>query len=38
VDGVADRNTCMWMCDVAAAWLMTTVSSQPVLVALVQTA
>ena len=31
-------NICMWMCDVAAAWLMTTVSSQPVFVALVQTA
>ena len=31
-------NTCMWMCDVAAAWLMTTLSNDPVLVALVQTA
>ena len=31
-------NTCMWMCDVAAAWLMTTLSNQPVLVTLVQTA
>ena len=25
-------NIRMWMCDVAAAWLMTTVSRQPVLV------
>jgi MFS family permease len=31
-------NTCTWMGDVAAAWLMTTMSSSPVLVALVQTA
>jgi len=31
-------NICMWMCDVAAAWLMTTISGEPVLVALVQTA
>jgi len=31
-------NTCMWMNDVAAAWLMTTLTSSPVLVALVQTA
>ena len=31
-------NTCMWMNDVAAAWLMTTLTSSPILVALVQTA
>ena len=31
-------NTCMWMNDVAAAWLMTTLTDSPVLVALVQTA
>ena len=31
-------NTCMWMNDVAAAWLMTTLTSSPVLVALVQSA
>jgi len=31
-------NTCMWMNDVAAAWLMTTLTRSPVLVALVQTA
>ncbi|WCM88652.1 MFS transporter [Acidovorax sp. NCPPB 3576] len=31
-------NTCMWMNDVAAAWLMTTLTTSPVLVALVQTA
>ena len=31
-------NTCMWMNDVASAWLMTTLTSSPVLVALVQTA
>ena len=31
-------NTCMWMNDVATAWLMTTLTSSPVLVALVQTA
>ncbi|MBS0509475.1 MAG: MFS transporter [Proteobacteria bacterium] len=31
-------NTCMWMNDVAAAWLMTTLTPSPVLVALVQTA
>ena len=31
-------NLCMWMNDVAAAWLMTTLTSTPVWVALVQTA
>lgn len=31
-------NTCMWMNDVAAAWLMTSLTTSPVLVALVQTA
>ncbi len=31
-------NTCMWMNDVAAAWMMTTLSAAPVMVALVQTA
>ena len=31
-------NTCMWMNDVAAAWLMTTLTTSPLLVALVQTA
>ena len=31
-------NVCMWMNDVAAAWLMTTLTSSPILVALVQTA
>ncbi|MBN9463410.1 MAG: MFS transporter [Burkholderiales bacterium] len=31
-------NTCMWMNDVAAAWLMTTLVASPVMVALVQTA
>ena len=31
-------NTCMWMNDVAAAWLMTTLTDSPVMVALVQTA
>ncbi|MEQ6289092.1 MFS transporter [Vogesella sp. GCM10023246] len=31
-------NICMWMNDVAAAWLMTSLSSSPVLVALVQAA
>lgn len=31
-------NTCMWMNDVAAAWLMTTLTSSPTLIALVQTA
>jgi len=31
-------NVCMWMNDVAAAWLMTTLSSAPVMVALVQSA
>ncbi|MEG3002461.1 MAG: MFS transporter, partial [Comamonas sp.] len=29
-------NTCMWMNDVAAAWLMTSLTTSPVLVALVQ--
>ncbi|MFT3719427.1 MFS transporter [Pseudorhodoferax sp.] len=31
-------NTCMWMNDVAAAWLMTSLTTSPVWVALVQTA
>ncbi|WP_051303684.1 MFS transporter [Comamonas composti] len=31
-------NTCMWMNDVAAAWLMTSLTTSPVLVALVQSA
>ena len=31
-------NICMWMNDVAAAWVMTTLTSSPMLVALVQTA
>ncbi len=31
-------NTCMWMNDVAAAWLMTSLTTSPVMVALVQTA
>lgn len=31
-------NTCMWMNDVAAAWLMTTLTTSPMWVALVQTA
>jgi len=31
-------NTCMWMNDVAAAWLMTSLSASPVMVALVQSA
>lgn len=31
-------NLCMWMSDVAAAWLMTTLTSKPIWVALVQTA
>lgn len=31
-------NTCMWMNDVAAAWLMTTLTTSPIMVALVQTA
>ena len=31
-------NTCMWMNDVAAAWQMTTLTSSPTLIALVQTA
>ncbi|WP_024301518.1 MFS transporter [Pseudogulbenkiania sp. MAI-1] len=31
-------NICMWMNDVAAAWLMTSLSSTPVMVALVQAA
>ena len=31
-------NACMWMNDVAAAWQMTTLTSSPVLIALVQTA
>ena len=31
-------NTCMWMSDVAAAWLMTSMTTTPLWVALVQTA
>ena len=31
-------NTCMWMNDVATAWLMTSLTSSPMLVALVQSA
>ena len=31
-------NLCMWMNDVAAAWLMTTLTAKPIWVALVQTA
>ncbi|MBK6864288.1 MAG: MFS transporter [Ideonella sp.] len=31
-------NTCMWMNEVAAAWLMTSLTTSPVMVALVQTA
>lgn len=31
-------NLCMWMNDVASAWLMTTITSKPIWVALVQTA
>ncbi len=31
-------NVCMWMNDVAAAWAMTTLTTSPVLIALVQTA
>ena len=31
-------NTCMWMNDVAASWLMTSLTSSPMLVALVQSA
>ena len=31
-------NTCMWMNDVAAAWMMTTLAASPVMVALVQSA
>src|SRR5258708_30666330 len=31
-------NTCMWMNDVAAAWLMTTLTTSPTMIALVQTA
>ena len=34
----ATANTCLWMNDVAAAWLMTSLTSSPVLIALVQTA
>src|SRR5450830_1030242 len=31
-------NTCMWMNDVAAAWLMTSMTTSPIWVALVQSA
>jgi MFS family permease len=34
----ATANSCMWMNDVAAAWLMTSLSTSPVMVALVQSA
>ena len=34
----ATANVCLWMNDVAAAWLMTTLTSSAVLIALVQTA
>ena len=34
----ATANVCLWMNDVAAAWLMTTLTSSPVLIALVATA
>ena len=30
-------NTCMWMSDVAAAWMMTSMTTTPLWVALVQT-
>jgi len=31
-------NTCLWLNDVAAAWLMTTLTTSPVIVALVSSA
>ena len=31
-------STCMWMSDIASAWLMTSLSSSPLMVAMVQTA
>ena len=31
-------NTCMWMNDVAAAWMMTSMTTSPIWVALVQSA
>ena len=34
----AAANTCMWMNDVAASWLMTSLTTSPVMVALVQSA
>ncbi len=34
----ATANVCLWMNDVAAAWLMTTLTDSPTLIALVQTA
>ncbi len=34
----AMANVCLWMNDVAAAWMMTSLTSSPVLIALVQTA
>jgi MFS family permease len=34
----ATANTCMWMNDVASAWLMTSLTTSPVMVALVQSA
>jgi MFS family permease len=34
----ATANVCLWMNDVAAAWMMTSLTSSPVLIAMVQTA
>ena len=34
----ATANVCLWMNDVAAAWMMTSLTSSPLLIALVQTA
>ena len=31
-------NTCMWMNDVASAWMMTSLTASPIMVALVQSA
>lgn len=31
-------NSCMWMCDISAAWLMTSLTADPMTIALVQTA
>lgn len=38
MERLAIANTCMWMNEVAAAWLMTSLTTSPVMVALVQTA